>query len=191
MLSSPPLITDRAYLPHKMLVFSCQLCEYVQMLSVVAYIVGMLLFYLLAHTLIVAVSIMLQMSSSIKEYWEKRKTEVGAEVMVSWTRKPQRKRQTDSTDNSSSQEKVKANPKAKAKAKEQKWKNDESYTKKSTQKQATASQVANSKSKKVSLYLQNFMFLLPNYYEFIIISKLEYEVPAAKTNMIVDSDKVE
>ncbi len=105
----------------------------------------MLLFYAIAHTLIVAVSIMFQMSSSIKEYWEKHEAEVGAVVMGNRTRKPSRKRQDDNTDHSSSQEKVKGNPKAKAQ--EQKRKNDKSYTKKSTKKQATANQVANSKSK--------------------------------------------
>ena len=55
----------------------------------------MLLFYAIAHTLIVAVSIMFQMSSSIKEYWEKREAEVGAVVTGYRTRKPSRKRQDD------------------------------------------------------------------------------------------------
>ena len=104
-----------------------------------------LLFYAIAHTLIVAVCIIFQMSSSIKEYWEKREAEVGAVVVGNRTRKPSRKRQDDNSDHSSSQEKVKANPKAKAQ--EQKRKNDKSYTKKSTKKQATANQVANSESK--------------------------------------------
>ena len=73
-----------------------------------------------------------------------REAEVGAVVMGNRTRKPSRKRQGDNSDHSSSQEKVNANPKAKAQ--EQKRKNDKSCAKKSTKKQATANQVANSES---------------------------------------------
>jgi len=48
------------------------------------------------------------MSSSLNEYWEKCEAEVGAVVTGTRTRKPSRKREADSTDDSSSVEKDKA-----------------------------------------------------------------------------------
>jgi hypothetical protein len=107
------------------------LCKICQILSI-------------ADTLIVPFCIMLcQMSSSLKEYWEKREAEVGAVVTGTRARKPSRKRQADSTDDSSSVEKDKAQ------ANDKKRMNHKLSTKKSTKKQATTTpnQVANSESK--------------------------------------------
>ena len=92
----------------------------------------MLLLHPIADTVIVPFCIMLcQMSSSLKEYWEKREAEVGAVVTGTRTRKPSKKRQADSTDDSSSVEKNKA------KADDKKRMNNKFSTKKSTKKQAT------------------------------------------------------
>ena len=109
----------------------------------VAFIAFMLLPHPIADTLIVPFCIMLcQMSSSLKEYWEKREAELGAVVTGTRARKPSRKRQAYSTDDSSSVEKDKD------KANDKKRMNHKLSTKKSTKKQATTTpnQVANSES---------------------------------------------
>ena len=114
------------------------------MLLVVVFIAFIKLLHPIADTLIVPFCIMLcQMSSSLKEYWEKREAEVGAVVTGTRTRKPSRKRQADSTDDSSSVKKDKA------KANDKKRTNHKLSTKKSIEKQATTTpnQIVNSESR--------------------------------------------
>ena len=83
------------------------------------------------------------MPSSNKKYWEKREAELGAVVKKTRARKPSRKRQADSPDDSSSVEKDKA------KANDKKRINHKLSTKKSIEKQATTTpnQIVNSASR--------------------------------------------
>lgn len=91
--------------------------------------------------MILFVAVVFQMSSLNKEYLEKHKEEVAVVGMGTRTRKLRTKRQANSTDDNSFLEKVNT------KANEQKMENNKSSIKKSTKKQATTNQVANSESK--------------------------------------------
>jgi hypothetical protein len=83
--------------------------------------------------------------SSNKDYWKKRDEELGAVVMGPRTRKPSKKCQADSTDESAHLQ----NPiiKPNTKTNEAKRKNDEFNPTQATKKLAPTKQVANSNMK--------------------------------------------
>ena len=81
--------------------------------------------------------------SSNNYCWKKHDEELGAVVTGPRTRKPSKKYQTDSTDESSPLQNPILKPKAETKTNQYKRKNDESYTKRVTKKLVPTNQVAN------------------------------------------------
>ena len=138
--------------------------------------------------------------SSNNYYWKKCDEELGAVVTGLRTRKPSKKCQTDSTDDSSPLQNPILKPKAKTKPNQSKRKNDESYTKRATKKPAPSNQVANSDMKWVCNWIPSFFvflfsicWLVWSYFQKSVVasaSTSDFKTQDT-TNMLGGSDEVE